>query len=144
MIPQVRKKLEKNKIRKFRPIFFPSDWRLAAGAFFLVKNDILWEKNNFPQLAACRRRFFCHKIAFFCCCFFCFCFLWWWGVLFFFWKRQFSSAGGLPQAPFFWSKMAFFERKKKLFWAQKMTFFCHSCFSKAKTAFFHTSLLLPL
>ena len=22
-------------------------WRLAAGAFFLTKNEILWEKNNF-------------------------------------------------------------------------------------------------
>ena len=39
--------------------------RLAAGGFFGPKNTFLWEKNNFPRLAACRRRlFFWSKITF--------------------------------------------------------------------------------
>ena len=36
---------------------FSSGWRLAAGAFFLAQIAFLQEKDNFPRLAACRRRF---------------------------------------------------------------------------------------
>ena len=48
----------------FFPKNFPSDLRLAAGAFVLPKNDVLWEKDNFPRLAACRRRLFLSKKTF--------------------------------------------------------------------------------
>ena len=42
----------------FWPKPFSSGWPIAAGALFLVQNDIHWEKDNFSRLAACRRRFF--------------------------------------------------------------------------------------
>ena len=38
-------------------------WRLAAGAFFWAQIAFLQEKDNFPRLAACRRRFFLPKMT---------------------------------------------------------------------------------
>ena len=88
--PRSRTKSEKKKT-KILTIFFPSNWRLAAGAFFCSKIMFLGEKDNFPRPAACRRRLFLPKND----------------------QNHFPPAGLLPQAPFFFflTKIAFLWEK---------------------------------
>ena len=71
---------------------FSSDWPIAAGAFFFVKNDVFGQ-NLFPP------------------------------------------AGPLPQAPFFWSKIAFLA-KKNVFGSKMAFFWPFLAFLKQKQVFF--------
>ena len=85
----------------------------------------LQEQDHFPRLAACRRRFFFgpNSVSL--------------------GKGPFSSAGGLPQALFFWPKMTilvFFV----IFVGRRVPFFGHSLLSYSKRRHLSTSRVIPL
>ena len=85
----------------------------------------LQEQDHFPRLAACRRRFFFgpNSVSL--------------------GKGPFSSAGGLPQALFFWPKMTilvFFA----VFVGRRVPFFGHSLLSYSKRRHLSTSRVIPL